>query len=113
MRLACLLTYPTYRLEVDGRVYTFDWSEWFGPTLLNRRGNPTKAPPERSHFWDALQWWQRQGKRVTQDGDCLWAPMGDDPIILHDGRRSRIAGYRVPAWAEGQGTPEPLTRSKP
>lgn len=105
MRVACIFGHVERVIEVDGQSWRFDWHDRFGPTLLSQRGEPIKAPPERSHFWDALRWWDRQGRRTNVNGLCLWSPMPDEPVTTVLSRTHRyITGYRIPAWAEGQGT---------
>ncbi len=58
----------------NGRDYRFSFSKMFGPTMLNARGHEVEKLPgvrRERPFWDALQWWCKQGHRVT-DGRCVY-----------------------------------------
>ena len=54
-----------YRITDGTRVWFFDWSDRFGPSLTNGKGSirANPYPPERSPFWRCVALWQRQGKR--------------------------------------------------
>ncbi|WP_088190833.1 hypothetical protein [Sphingobium sp. Z007] len=65
-----------YRITDGTRVWNFDWSERFGPSLTNGKGeiraNPW--PAERSPFWRCFHLWLNQGKR--------WEPSGAKGVRL-------------------------------
>lgn len=54
-----------YRITDGKTVWHFDWSERFGPSLTNGKGeiraNPW--PAERNPFWRCFGLWHNQGKR--------------------------------------------------
>ncbi|AYO76412.1 hypothetical protein [Sphingobium yanoikuyae] len=62
-------------------VWFFDWSDRFGPSLTNGKGDilPDPWPSERSPFWRVFHLWLRQGKR--------WGPSG-------------VKGIRAAIWDE-------------
>lgn len=62
----CTFSEPEdYRITDGKRVWFFDWSERFGPSLTNGKGDilANPCPSERSPFWRCLNLWARQGKR--------------------------------------------------
>jgi hypothetical protein len=61
-------------IAAGGKSYRFEDSDRFGPSLINKRGDPLKNPwpGPRSPFWRAHRLWARQG-RHTEDGViCIW-----------------------------------------
>lgn len=68
---------PVYSIDVGKRTYRFELHRYFGPTIIDRRGEPkVYQPPERSQFWPAFAAWEKQGQRVTAEGKCIWTPAG-------------------------------------
>lgn len=66
---------PMRSIDVGKRTYLFEWHRYFGPTVLDHRGEvKEKQPPENSRFWDAAARWHKQGERVTEQGKCIWEP---------------------------------------
>jgi hypothetical protein len=74
-----------YRITDGDRVWLFDWSDRFGPSLTNGKGeiraNP--YPPEGSPFWRCVLLWQRQGKRSEAfgTGAYLRTAIFDEPPV--------------------------------
>jgi hypothetical protein len=92
---------PFVVVAANGKSYRFEDSDWFGPQLINKVGDPLKHPwpAESSPFWAAHLAWLRQGRRVADDGvTCVWEPLR--PTRL---RRIRINrnNYRVEVIERG------------
>lgn len=64
---------PSYEIDAGGKRWFFEWHPYFGPTVLNRNTEApiVTQPAENSPFWDAVTWWDQQGRRV-KDGICVW-----------------------------------------
>ena len=78
----CTFSEPEdYRITDGTTVWHFDWSEQFGPSLTNGKGDIRAKPwpAERSPFWRCFGLWLNQGKR--------WEP-------------SDTKGVRVAIWDE-------------
>jgi hypothetical protein len=60
-----------YRIVADGREYRFDFGAYVGPSLIGKRGGYLASIPPHK-FLVAVSWWCRQGKRVGEDGLCIW-----------------------------------------
>jgi hypothetical protein len=64
---------PAVRLVTpDGEAFLFDFSERFGPLMIEKGRNVDWVPPRRSAFWRALDAWVSQGCRLDSDGRCLY-----------------------------------------
>lgn len=91
----CILTGgPTFTIKAGGKKFFFEWNHHAGPTVLVRRTwEPTiNQPPENSPFWDAVDWWNKQGRRIA-DGLCVWNRQSDAQFEMeHLGGRSYFAG---------------------
>lgn len=63
-----------FQIEVDGRTYSFEDSDRFGPFILGKRGDVlTNQPGGRSPFWRAYHMWRRDGRRMAEDRKtCVW-----------------------------------------
>lgn len=62
----CTFSEPEdYRITDGTTVWHFDWSERFGPSLTNGKGDILSKPwpAERSAFWRCFHLWLNQGKR--------------------------------------------------
>lgn len=68
--LCCFYDSTDYRINLGDRTYTFDFSDRFGPTIINRDGRPNCGEPPQS-FLRAVSLWAQQGKRV-EDGFCIY-----------------------------------------
>lgn len=64
---------PSYEIDSGGKRWFFEWNHYGGPTVLNRKTEDpiVTQPAENSSFWDAVQWWDQQGRRL-KDGLCVW-----------------------------------------
>lgn len=74
IHVSCLLVGgPVQDIYVYGRRYTFEWHPYCGPVVLRRDTlDPVvNQPDENSPFWNAVTWWDRQGRRMA-NGRCLW-----------------------------------------
>lgn len=67
-------------IEVDGKRYSFEDCDRFGPLLLRRNGSPLENQPgERHAFWKGYTPWRHQGRRV-ENGLCVWEPFKPDKV---------------------------------
>lgn len=74
------------RLIVDarGKGWRFEDTEWGGPQIVGKNGDPATAQPGRfSAFWPAYNAWAKQGRRPGPDNYCLWEPEPPEPEPLH------------------------------
>lgn len=67
------------RIEVDGKVYPFEWSERFGPLPVNEDGSERKTAWPRK-VWKAVDRWIALGKEKDGAGLCVWTP--EPPIDM-------------------------------
>ncbi len=74
MTIVCdFTTDPDRRINAGGKVFRFDFSDRFGPLVLGADGSPLdRQPGPRNPFWAAIDAWVRQGKKVGDDGLCIW-----------------------------------------
>lgn len=81
-----------YRIQVDGKVYIFDFSPMFGPSFYDRRRNLVSIRP-RHPFWKGFEPWLKQGKRVDMDGLCVWEPESEMDLsdFVKIGKRTYVA----------------------
>jgi hypothetical protein len=63
-----------FRIKVGERVYLFEDSDRFGPAILHKRTlNPADRQPGEAHpFWPAWHMWVKGGRKVGEDGLCVW-----------------------------------------
>jgi hypothetical protein len=62
-----------FALEVPGHTYRFELHDYGGPIVLGKHGKPlADQPGARSLFWEAYWQWERQGRRVDDQGRCLF-----------------------------------------
>lgn len=88
--LICLLVGGPDRFIIDrrGKRWRFEDHPQMGPMLLTpKKGlECDKQPPERSPYWEAVQCWYDQGKRIGDDDLCIWEPK-KEPKLRHIGGR--------------------------
>lgn len=84
-----------YRISVGGRIFTFEWSDQFGPFLIGKRGEELKAKPTNA-FLDAVTLWFRQGKKVDADGLCEWWHKPEEILEHLGGRNFLVVGWKEP-----------------
>lgn len=73
----CTFSEPEdYRITDGSTVWHFDWSERFGPSLTNGKGDILSRPwpGQKSPFWRCFGLWSNQGKR--------WEPSGTKGVRL-------------------------------
>lgn len=71
---------PEQRIRVGERVFVFEFHDYLGPTVLGKNGDPLKNQPgKRSTFWPALEAWLAGGRRVDENGVCVWEPVPAEP----------------------------------
>lgn len=74
---------PVY--AIDG--IRFEWSDHFGPAVVGKNGEILdRQPGPRSRFWLAVTWWAQQGKRFTDDGQCLYDQPAAPRLVQLAGR---------------------------
>ena len=81
---------PTRKIQVDGKVFTFEMHRYCGPMLLKRNGEPAAHQPNK--FIAAASLWAQQGERM--EGDlCRW-DREPKKIVQHlGGRHWKLVGY--------------------
>jgi hypothetical protein len=109
--VACSFSDPRdYRIKVPGKyrgekVFTFDFSERFGPLVVGADGREVAQPGPRHPFWTAVTQWHKQGKRVGDDGLCVWEP--EPPMDLSDfvqvGKRTWVQKSIFERWRTKEG----------
>ena len=81
--VVCCFSDPAdYRISVDGKVFRFDFGERFGPWVVGKNGKEVAQPGSRHKFWQAVTQWHKQGKRVGEDGLCIWEP--EPPLFTEE-----------------------------
>lgn len=80
----------TYRILCEGRGFYFEAGAASSPIVVTRKGLPAPQPGARHPFWRSVALWDRQGRRTSADGLCIW-----------DGRRSRRNDVEVPVPRTG------------
>ena len=64
---------PTRYMSIGSRTWRFEDHPHFGPSVLDRYGEPSdKQPDEDSPFWRGYECWRAQGKKVNTIGDRTW-----------------------------------------
>ncbi len=72
--IACILVGGADRvIQVKGVDYPFEDHPQLGPCPVNARGQEKRLGP-RHAFWGAVTAWVEQGRRIGEDGRCLWEP---------------------------------------
>lgn len=72
INVACILTGGLdYKIGVGGRIIPFEMHPYCGPCALTKTGRELKLGP-RHPFWNAVTLWNEQGRRVSDQGLCLW-----------------------------------------
>lgn len=80
-----------FEIEAGGKMFRFEDSDRFGPSLVNKRGDTLSNPypPEGSPFWRAHFAWVKQGRRV--DGiRCIYTPLRPTKYIMVNKNNAEI-----------------------
>lgn len=68
---------PTLKIRVGNRVLHFEDHSYCGPIQLSTvTGDPVKR--EGMPFLTAVSLWHQQGKKIGDDGICIWKPKALD-----------------------------------
>jgi hypothetical protein len=51
---------PDQQLEVNGRIWRFDYDSWFGPLWLKKNGEPRECQNPNKAVWQAFEEWSRK-----------------------------------------------------
>lgn len=86
---------PMYKISRRRKIYEFEDNQFAGPTILNKRtGSPATLQP--TPFLEAVSLWAQQGRKVDENGLCIWFHE-PEPILKHViGRHYLITGYTEP-----------------
>lgn len=84
---------PVQKISVNGKIYTFEWHPYCGPTALKRNGDPLAKQP--TEFLEAATFWNKQGREM-ENGLCVWyREFEPEPITEHiGGRHWKLIGYK-------------------
>ena len=85
-----------FTITKDGKSWTFEDSDRFGPHILKKTGDISdRQPGESSPFWRAHSLWVNQGRRLENDGaSCVWHE--PKPTIV------RIVGRKIITLSLGE-----------
>lgn len=76
LKLVCIdIGGPVRKIRVSSQIYWFECHPQMGPCPLNARTKEplrTTAWNSRHPFWEAHRLWEKQGKRIGDDGFCVW-----------------------------------------
>jgi len=72
---------PEFDIVVRGERIRFELHWYCGPTPLTKRGGVRELGP-RHPFWLAATLWLAQGKRIGNEGLCIWEPE-PEPELIH------------------------------
>lgn len=80
-------------LDQTGKEWLFEDHPYYGPVVLNGKGDPIKKEPDpKSLFWKCVNQWYAQGKKI-EDGLCLWTPEKKMKFKHIVGKRYMFDGY--------------------
>lgn len=90
LKLVCLdCGGPERKIRVGIQTYWFEDHPHMGPCPLNARTKEplaTTAWNSRHPFWEAHRLWEKQGKRIGDDGFCVWeVEKTEDHLYRHIG----------------------------
>lgn len=76
-----------------GKEWIFEDHPYCGPSVLNKRGDPLeKQPAQKSPFWECVNLWYQQGKKID-NGICLWVAPKKEKYEHIVGKHWRFVGY--------------------
>ena len=76
-------------IVVNGKSYFFEMHEYCGPFVASKKDWSIlkNQPGARSPFWPAVTAWDKQGRRVDENGVCIW-----EPVVEPELRTVHLAG---------------------
>jgi hypothetical protein len=80
---------PEFKIRVTGKTYTFEFPH-AGPAVLTKTGAIAAVQP--TAFLEAASLWNQQGRRMTEDGYCIWTPKPKDILKHLGGRNYEVIG---------------------
>jgi hypothetical protein len=84
---------PTRKIQIEGKIYTFEDHPYCGPSLLDKKGDPLSKQPMK--FLHAASLWKQQGGKI-KDGLCEWYH-DPEPMLVHlGGKNYKVIGYKKP-----------------
>ncbi len=99
-----------FALEVPGYTFRFELHDYGGPFVLGKHGQPlANQPGGRSLFWEAYWQWDRQGRRVDDQGRCIFNWETALVQITDRGSRAPVAPRALSALAKPTPTLPPKT----
>jgi hypothetical protein len=92
----CSFSNGVHRISVNGRIHLFEWMSYDGPVMCRKDGEfAAKQPGPKHPWWDAVQWWHKQGGR-ERDGLCVWnREHSEEREILAQEGRHIVLGSRI------------------
>lgn len=83
-------------IDRHAKVWHFEDHPYCGPTHTNAKGEiKTKQPSEKSPFWECINAWTEQGKRVAATGICIWRPKPEPELVHLGGKNYAEAGSEL------------------
>jgi hypothetical protein len=49
---------PDQQLDVNGRIWRFDYDRWLGPVFLKKNGEPRECQNPNKAVWQAFENWR-------------------------------------------------------
>jgi len=83
-------------LDITGKQFTFEDNPRFGPIVTTQNGAVSKNQPNaKASFWVIYQWWSDQGKKVGEDGFCVWVEPRKEKLVCIGGRNYAPEGSKL------------------
>lgn len=89
---------PTRKIQVGGKVFTFEMHPYCGPMLLKRNGSPAASNPHK--FLVAASLWAQQGEKIDEHGLCVWYHEPKEILQHLGGKNWKIVRYEKPVKGE-------------
>lgn len=89
----CVLTGGAeYKIRIRSKTFKFEFhpTNYGGPAALTKSGEIAAAQP--SYFLEAASLWHQQGRRLSDDGFCVWRYPPKDILKPLGGRHYLVTG---------------------
>lgn len=82
---------PDFTIQVNGKRIRFEFHPYCGPIAIKKTGEAKKVQPHA--FLEAASLWAQQGKKVGEDGLCIWFREPREMVQHLGGKHYSFLGY--------------------